>query len=436
MGETVKSVVLEKTIKTSPGTPVKKRAGAFIKGAILAIALVPVALVALELLCRAAHLGEEEYLKVDPVLGYTHLENQQITFRSEGYSSQRTNAAGMFDVARSVAKPPGVTRIAILGDSNVEALQVPFKSWFGRLLENRLNAGLPTRKFEVLNFGMGGYSTGQEYYQWLRDVAGYEPDITIVCFHALDSGENVPPGSQEPSPRPYFKLSAEGKLSCDWSYLDKYLSSDNARFLSKIDWLRRNCRLWGVIAKTDMNMAGNKYYKPLHDFCSKLMPKSKGLPLEMVQPEREVVTALDQEHSSVDKMPYHPARKGVPGSEFDVYQWATESNFNVTAAIMRRFSHACRAQGSRLIVAPLPAPNNMFFYLQEIANLKKLGAHEGFEVVNINDAFPSLAPTQESPLFYHIHFSPAGHKVVADTLYNHLAATGQRAATTRVEAIR
>lgn len=417
----MKGVVLEKPVKPNPG-PLKDKGRSLLSGLLLAVLMIVPCLLALEVVCRAAHVGEEEYLKVDPVLGYTHLENQQICFRSEGYSCQKTNAAGMFDVAHSVAKPAGVTRIAILGDSNVEALQVPFKSWFGRILEDKLNAGSAVKKYEVLNFGMGGYSTGQEYYQWLRDVAGYEPDITIVCFHALDSGENVPPASAEPSPRPYFTVSPEGRLSCDFSFLDKYVQSDNCRYLSKVDVLRRNLRLWGVISRLDMNMASNKYYKPIHNLASKLAPKGKAPSPDAVQPERQVVTALDEEHAGADKALFHAPRSGSVTHEFDVYQQASESNFNVTAAILRRFSHACRAQGSKLVVATLPAPNNMFFYLQEIANLKKLGVQEGFDVVNINDVFPSLAPTQPSPLFYQIHYSPAGHKLVAETLYEYITA--------------
>lgn len=425
----VKGIVLERPVKAHSPYPELRPASvlwAVLKGLLLAIVLIPVCLIVLELICRAAHVGEEEYLKIDNVLGYTHLESQPITFRSEGYSSERTNAAGMYDIPRSVAKPPGITRIAVLGDSNAEALQVPFASRFSRVLEDKLNAGLANKKYEVLNFGMGGYSTGQEYYQWLRDVAGYEPDITIVCFHALDSGENRTPESKEPSPRPYFAVTPEGKLVSDFSYLDKYLASDNARLLTKLDWLRRNCRLWGVIAKTDMNMAGNKYYKPIHDLFNRFMPKGKALPPEMVQPEREVVTALDAEHAAADAAPFNAEHKGVPNSDFQMYQWASDQNFNITAAIFRRFNHAVRAQGGRLIVAPLPAPNNMLFYLQEISNLKKLGASQGFEVVNLNEVFPSLAPLQESPLFYHIHYSPAGHKLVADTLYKHLRETAPR----------
>ena len=50
------------------------------------------------------------------------------------------NREGLRDVEHQYAKPPGVFRILVLGDSFVEAMHVPLESTFPRRLEERLNA--------------------------------------------------------------------------------------------------------------------------------------------------------------------------------------------------------------------------------------------------------------------------------------------------------
>jgi hypothetical protein len=71
----------------------------------------------------------------------------------------QTNAHGFRDLAREIQKPERVIRIALLGDSFVEAIQVPFNKTAGHLLEQKLNniitapKKLSTNpfKYEVLN---------------------------------------------------------------------------------------------------------------------------------------------------------------------------------------------------------------------------------------------------------------------------------------------
>jgi len=93
-----------------------------------------------EAIFHLAHIGEEEYMRFDPLLGYMHFENKQITFRSEGYSSDKINAAGFRDSEHTLAKPADVLRIALLGDSRTESFQVPLSKTFGKRLETMFNA--------------------------------------------------------------------------------------------------------------------------------------------------------------------------------------------------------------------------------------------------------------------------------------------------------
>src|SRR5437016_1959542 len=73
-------------------------------------------IILVEFVFALAHVGEEDFLKIDPLLGYTHMEKKRMTFRSEGFSEDTTNSLGYHDVDHPVSKPNGVKRIALLGD--------------------------------------------------------------------------------------------------------------------------------------------------------------------------------------------------------------------------------------------------------------------------------------------------------------------------------
>lgn len=76
-------------------------------------------------------------------------------FNREGLSHYSINSEGWRDNERSVKKPKGVMRIAIVGDSYIEALQVEKEKMISSRVEEMLNRdGKQKSKFEVLLFGL------------------------------------------------------------------------------------------------------------------------------------------------------------------------------------------------------------------------------------------------------------------------------------------
>lgn len=69
------------------------------------------------------------------------------------------NAHGFRDLPRELARPQGVTRVALLGDSFLEALQVPLEETCARRLEAKVLARRPG--VEVLNLGVSSHGLGQ-----------------------------------------------------------------------------------------------------------------------------------------------------------------------------------------------------------------------------------------------------------------------------------
>jgi hypothetical protein len=145
---------------------------------------------AAEVTLRIMGVSNPLFTEPDELLGAWHIPHCTGWYVREGKSYVTMNSHGMRDVERQLEKAPGTVRIAVLGDSYTEALQVPsdktFCSWIERELGNPSSAA--RKKVEVLNFGCSGFGTTQEYFLLKHRVWEFEPDLILV---ALTPGTNV-----------------------------------------------------------------------------------------------------------------------------------------------------------------------------------------------------------------------------------------------------
>jgi lysophospholipase L1-like esterase len=94
----------------------------------------------------------------------------------------RVNADGLRGPETTVGKPPGVRRIAVLGDSIAFGYWVAEKDGFPRQLEGLLAGRQPGSRVEVLDFGVPGYNLDQEIEVLRARALAFSPDVVVVAF--------------------------------------------------------------------------------------------------------------------------------------------------------------------------------------------------------------------------------------------------------------
>ena len=143
-------------------------------------------------------------------------------YQKEGRAYIQVNRWGFRDREHSLAKPPGTLRIAVLGDSFAEALQVPLEQTFWSVLERQLSTAKAGSALdvEVLNFGVSGYGTGQQLRVLRQYVWQFQPDVVLLAFFAGNDVRNNSKQLESDLARPFFRLdSAQDALVLDDSFL-------------------------------------------------------------------------------------------------------------------------------------------------------------------------------------------------------------------------
>jgi len=97
----------------------------------------------------------------------------------------RSNSLGFRDRERSVEKPRGTYRIAVLGDSIAAGYRIEERELaFPALLERHLAGGRSGRQaaVEVLNFAVTGYNTEQEVEILRQRAVRFAPDLVLLAY--------------------------------------------------------------------------------------------------------------------------------------------------------------------------------------------------------------------------------------------------------------
>lgn len=112
-------------------------------------------------------------------------KNRDLVFEMNPFDPL-VNAEGLRDYDYPVEKPPNTFRIVAVGDSITYGHSLPLEASFPKQLETRLNRDGNPQRFEVMNFGVGGYNTLQELALYKLKGAKYDPDLVLIGYSLND----------------------------------------------------------------------------------------------------------------------------------------------------------------------------------------------------------------------------------------------------------
>jgi len=142
-------------------------------------------------LAGSDYLSHLDLMQPHATRGWALAANSFTQVRKRDYrTAVSINSKGLHDREHEYAAGPGVFRILVLGDSFMEAQQVPFSASLPRLLEDRLAA----HRAEVINAGVNGYSTAQELIYLEEEGVRYSPNLILLALFTMnDVVENYRP---------------------------------------------------------------------------------------------------------------------------------------------------------------------------------------------------------------------------------------------------
>ena len=355
-------------------------------------------LVVLELVLSRTHWfgARRAYVRPDPFLRYRFEPNATYWFHEENDHPivGRINAAGWRDRPRSVGAHPGIYRVAVLGDSYVEALQVEADSSFALLAEDTLNGRVghagSSYRFEVLNFGRSGFTQSEEWLVLLQDIPQYEPDLVVLFFYPGNDIRDIHPQTADTA-HPFFSLNEDGDLILDVSFRE----TRSYKLRSWLNPLQRQSALVSLVVARMVTARRARH----------ILAKARS----------------DKESGTL------PAYQSVAGSHPD--QRYTD-NYYLCKRLIARMVEFCKDRNTEFLLVCMPDAYHAddITALQNIdpgfdrqffeRDLRNLAASLQVHFLSLQEPFERAA-AQGQDLRW-VHWNYAGHRLVAEELSSQL----------------
>ena len=307
------------------------------------------------------------------------------------------NAAGLRGPEVSIEKPSGTRRVALFGDSFAEGWGVAEPDTIRARLEARLRARDSEARAEVLNFGVAGYGTDQEFLLFAKQGRRFAPDVVCLLFFTNDLWDITDRegwGGGVVVPKPRFQLRPDGTLALTGVPVPRVAAWDPPAFPGAA-WLAHLGRLISS-----------------HSQVLALVERARGAHLS---PERQEA--------------YYRRLYGAPDD-------GSRNAWQLVEAILRSFAQEARAAGARFVLVYAPAdlevepevllaggvavPGPGLDLEHPGRELGRIAAAERLEYLDLLPVFRAAAPA-ESLYLREGHWNARGHALAAQALDAFLA---------------
>ncbi|MBN1655063.1 MAG: SGNH/GDSL hydrolase family protein [Deltaproteobacteria bacterium] len=193
----------------------------FLSRVILVLASTAVGLLACEIALRfTGYEGDDERINTVyyPALGTVRQDSWILDYRVDPKKQSRVSIRGQIIPLK---KDPGEKRVIFIGDSGTEAPYLPVEKSYPLVFKRRLDRLDPGNRVRIINAGVWGMTTIDEYHFLKEELLVLKPDIVVLgLFMANDINFNLGHSAEQIRIRPTFDLIAYLK---DRSVLIHYL---------------------------------------------------------------------------------------------------------------------------------------------------------------------------------------------------------------------
>jgi lysophospholipase L1-like esterase len=416
------------------------------KFALLLVSLI-IGLLIAEVALRLIGYTYPLFYTTDTVRGYALQPGMSGWYRKEGESYVRINGDGQRDREHAKAKPADTLRIAVLGDSYAEALQVPLEDAFPVVMEGRLQScpAFKGKLIEVLNFGVSGYGTAQELLTLREKVWDYAPDIVLLAVTTNNDITDNLRAFKRTEEIPYFVYRDNGQLTLDDSFLRSRTFQLRHSALNRAGrWIRDRLR---VI------QAFHQGHYALKNYLASRRTPAPAAPPPIAQPvggiNLQATDAPPQRDAAVATAAAAAVVSDEVGIDNLVYREPTDANWReawrVTEGLLTLMRDEVRGHGVKFIVVTLsngiqvhPQPAARAAFLRRVGaddifypdtRLRLLGERENFPVITL--APPLQQYAEQRQVFLHGfgrdlgngHWNSSGHRVAGELLAQRICET-------------
>ncbi|HVE55196.1 MAG TPA: SGNH/GDSL hydrolase family protein [Pyrinomonadaceae bacterium] len=396
----------------------------FVKFILLLMSLV-IGLTITEICLRIVNYSFPTFYSADEFRGYVLTPRIEGWYRKEGESYVRINSDGLRDAEHSKQKPPNALRIAVIGDSYAEALQVPLENAFWKVAENRLQncSALGGKTVEVINFGVSGYGTAQELITLQKQVWDYSPDVVLLAFTTNNDVTDNIRALKKTDEIPYF-VYRDNKLELDNSFRENSAFRWRNSTLSKFGgWLRDNLRFVQLGHQAQYSIKNYLAKRRASTVTQQISDQSK----PENSPTAPQISTVRAEDVGIDNLIYRAPDEAV---------W--QEAWRVTEGLLVEMRSEVESKNAKFLVVTLSNGIQVFpeaqprqAFLEKIGasdifypdtRIKNLGVRENFTVYNLAPELQVYA--EQNKVFLHGfganlgngHWNMEGHRIAGEKL--------------------
>lgn len=320
------------------------------------------------------------FLLYDPDLGWN---NRPRTCTPEGRYC--ANSFGLRADREYVAEQrPGLFRVSMFGDSFVAGFDADFKDSLVPQVESMLKArGLDA---EVLNFGVGGFGFDQAYLYYNRDGARFDTDVIVQGLQMENVGRDVT----------LFRIVAFPGTGIPFSKPRYILKGDALELINR-----------PTVAPEEVpNVLRNFHRWPLAKYEASYTDKYQH---HWYTPSKLLSTLVD----------FRQTKEEAPQDLFA----ANGEAMDITVKLLERYRDEVTKSGKPFVLIYFPRADVIDSILAGHPDPWKphLDRLKGFTIVDPTPRLVAYAREHGSASLFNGHYSPAGYKLVAESLAESLA---------------